>query len=500
MKDCVLSKIDSLKSLAVRPEVAVRLIDLGKDPEAELQDYVSLIESDTGLASKLIAYSNTSWFSPRYAITTVKRAVGMLGTTNVRSLAISYCVEGLHSRLKLERDDARAIWQASLCKASAAKLIAGAIDPAVEDEAFALALLQDVGVGLLAACDGESYVAALRQPGVPVEDQLALERELFGADHAEVGVRLARNLGLPEPYREQIEHHHAEPGMEESPPASQRAARLVAVLPHDMRAWHPEHLEPLHASLEAACPGHWPDGMTFLEQSQEQYQRLSGMLRESENDIDLVEALREMTAEAAEYTGHLVGQIQHMAEHHDRLTKLVDDVLMDQVSAEQRARHDALTSLYNRAGFIDHARDVIAHARENGLPLGVLIFDIDNFKQINDHDGHNAGDEALKAMAQRLRGCLEERDLACRWGGDEIVVLLPGRDREACIRAARRIKGGVEALPIQWNCRDIYLSISGGLRYVADLSEHEDLTDLVEEADHKLYSAKTTRKGTIITH
>ena len=354
-------------------------------------------------------------------------------------------------------------------------------------------------MGLLAACDGESYVAALRQPGVPVEDQLALERELFGADHAEVGVRLARNLGLPEPYLHIIEHHHIEPGAEQTLSASQRAARVVAVLPHDMRAWHPEHLEPLHACLEAACPGHWPDGMTFLEQSQEQYQRLSGMLRESENDIDLVEALREMTVEAAESTGHLVGQVQQLAEHHDRLTKLVDDVLMDQVSAEQRARHDALTSLYNRAGFIDHARDVIAHARENGLPLGVLIFDIDNFKQINDRHGHNAGDEALKALAQRLRDGIEERDLACRWGGDEIVVLLPGRDREACIRAARRIKDAIEGLPLHWNARDIYLSISGGLRWVADLSGYEDLTDLVEEADHKLYGAKTTHKGTIIS-
>jgi diguanylate cyclase (GGDEF)-like protein len=111
--------------------------------------------------------------------------------------------------------------------------------------------------------------------------------------------------------------------------------------------------------------------------------------------------------------------------------------------AEQRANTDTLTGLPNRRAFDDFLRTGQVAAMETGAPLSVLLIDIDHFKQFNDRFGHAVGDQVLRLMAGTLRERVREQDLPARYGGEELIAVLPGADLAVCEAVAERIRRSV---------------------------------------------------------
>jgi diguanylate cyclase (GGDEF)-like protein len=154
---------------------------------------------------------------------------------------------------------------------------------------------------------------------------------------------------------------------------------------------------------------------------------------------------------------------------------------------EHQAYHDSLTSLPNRASLqvrLDHA---VEAAQANGHALAVLMLDIDRFKEINDTMGHAIGDRVLIELGQRLRTSLDARDMLARFGGDEFVVLIEGRDGEQIVQVAEALCQ-VAALPIRIDAMELFLDASVGM---AVYPEH-GLTaeELLRRADIAMYDAK----------
>lgn len=104
--------------------------------------------------------------------------------------------------------------------------------------------------------------------------------------------------------------------------------------------------------------------------------------------------------------------------------------VMLQKKLEIQATHDALTGLPNRALLYDRIQHAIAEAKRRGLSVGVLYFDLDRFKLVNDSLSHQVGDELLKAVANRLKQCLRAEDTIARQGGDEFVMVVPNLTKE----------------------------------------------------------------------
>lgn len=149
---------------------------------------------------------------------------------------------------------------------------------------------------------------------------------------------------------------------------------------------------------------------------------------------------------------------------------------------------DALTGLFNRRYFDETLRRELAAITRHGMPVSVVMFDVDHFKVLNDTHGHAGGDDALKGLARMIRSGFRAGDVLCRYGGEEFAVILPGASLEDAWERSESFRRAVEQAEFSSNGRSLgRLTISLG---VAASTEFHDPDELVRAADVALYQAK----------
>jgi diguanylate cyclase (GGDEF)-like protein len=156
---------------------------------------------------------------------------------------------------------------------------------------------------------------------------------------------------------------------------------------------------------------------------------------------------------------------------------------------EHLSLSDPLTGLGNRRAFDEALAAELSRARRTGTPLGLVMLDVDHFKRFNDRHGHQAGDDALVSVARVLNEVARAEDRACRIGGEEFAVLLPGGDEAAAHALAERIRAGVAAAEAAER-----VTVSLG---VAATSGEHDADALVAAADARLYEAKRAGRNRV---
>jgi diguanylate cyclase (GGDEF)-like protein len=161
--------------------------------------------------------------------------------------------------------------------------------------------------------------------------------------------------------------------------------------------------------------------------------------------------------------------------------------------ARQLADLDALTGLHNRRYFHETLARECARAHRYERKLSLIIFDLDDFKEINDRIGHLAGDSVLSEAAERVRDVVRTADIACRVGGDEFAVILPESGIEDADQLYRRLLNAVSSRPIGQAGK---LFLSAG---VAELRAEDDPTTFFQRADDALYRAKEAGKGRVVS-
>jgi diguanylate cyclase (GGDEF)-like protein/PAS domain S-box-containing protein len=161
-----------------------------------------------------------------------------------------------------------------------------------------------------------------------------------------------------------------------------------------------------------------------------------------------------------------------------------------------RANHDSLTGLLNRSAMIERLQQEMARSNRDGRPLSVLMLDIDHFKQINDTHGHLVGDEVLCGVATRIREAMRPYDLVARFGGEELLVVVPGCDSAHARSIAERIRLTICAKPFQTTKGSIRVTISIGVAST-ETSGPQDLNGLISRADNALYEAKESGRNCV---
>jgi diguanylate cyclase (GGDEF)-like protein/PAS domain S-box-containing protein len=163
---------------------------------------------------------------------------------------------------------------------------------------------------------------------------------------------------------------------------------------------------------------------------------------------------------------------------------------------EALAVTDPLTSLLNRRGFFLQAQTIYARSQRPPDELAALMMDIDHFKNINDHYGHQAGDVVLEGVAARIRDHLRPTDLLARYGGEEFVALLPRTSQDTLQKIANRLNAAIREQPFEYKHHSIPVTISIGGAMLTAASR--SLDDLLTQADQAMYRAKAAGRNFVV--
>jgi len=159
---------------------------------------------------------------------------------------------------------------------------------------------------------------------------------------------------------------------------------------------------------------------------------------------------------------------------------------------------DDLTGLFNRRYLVRALESEFIRAIRYKRNFSVLLFDIDDFKQVNDRYGHSCGDTVLIKLASLIRRCLRNSDMVARYGGDEIAILLPETEKSMATEVAEKVRGLIEETSFEWNRESFNITCSIGIASAPD-DRIVDWNDLLDKADQALYRGKGTGKNIVFT-
>jgi diguanylate cyclase len=168
------------------------------------------------------------------------------------------------------------------------------------------------------------------------------------------------------------------------------------------------------------------------------------------------------------------------------------DVLRQSAINRHQATHDALTGLPNRSLFADLLGRTLAHAARTGQPVGVLVIDLDRFKDVNDSLGHHCGDLLLGQIGPRVQGALRPADTVARLGGDEFAVLLPDLDEAAVLAVAEHV---LTALHATFIIGELTVDLEASIGVAIAPAHGNSTDDVLRHADTAMYGAKDARAG-----
>ena len=534
---------DTLRALAgrssARPDALLELMKASDlDPEAVIR----AIEFEPALCGRVLAICHSVAGGGAKAITTVRRAVLHLGPKRVKALGMAYGVQLMAEALMLPDGLMKRFWQTTIWKAEGARLLADALCPELQDDAFMLGLLQDIGLPALLATDPGCFDDF---EAVENGDWLALETERFGMDHAVAGARLLAQWGVPDELCAAVATHHApDPADIAVRPELRIPCFTAALLPHQ-----PDRPldEPAFARLELLrgklLGDRFPATQDMLDAIA---RRALGRIDEREQpDTDnpaasAAQILAPILQTVARTTAELVGQsiagdacaaprpeppqsdaledLRHQA-YTDELTRLLSRRGFRQL-AEQRLASVRMAAANTAGGNAaantpgDAARPLFASANADrrihagaGTPAAddaspekprpqrgaacLIMLDLNKFKPINDTYGHAAGDRALRGIADTLRKCVRSTDVLGRLGGDEFVLLLDHIPEEAARRQAHRIHEQCSGFKVEVaEGVRVEIGFSLGAAWHPALDAHPSLDDLIGIADAAMYRAK----------
>jgi diguanylate cyclase (GGDEF)-like protein len=442
------------RNLPSLPAVAMQIVELAQQPEAELGQIARVISLDPALATKLLRIANSPLYASKRRVDNLRQALTLLGLNATLSLALGFTLDHSIQKPWGQRFDYRSVWRRSILAATACRCLGEWSGMPRSEDLMLAGLVQDIGILALGQLEPERYGQLLAGAGDNVR-LVELEREQFGTDHARIGARLATMWNLPEYLADAI-------GESESEHPRGEVALCVALSGPIADIWI--HPEPERMRLHAAglCEQHLGmDRMAFAELTAE----VSAAIPEISALFDINLAEPQRIAAILDHARELI-VIRNLKglQQASRDRSEAERLHLAALALRDRGRRDELTGLFNRGYFEERVEAEFAAAAANGWPLSLAVIDIDGFGAINQRDGSMVGDELLRNLAQVLAMNLRDSDVLARWGGDEFCVLLPGTPGPAALSLCKRTLEMLSRTPLaEQQDRIVRITVSIGL-------------------------------------
>ncbi len=500
MNDALLAKIEACPCLPSLPTVAVDVLNLIKSPDIEMRRLAEVIEKDPALVARLLRTVNSSYYGRSQKIATVNQALVTLGMHSVKTLVLGFSLVETLRDCAAAGFDHRRYWRHSFHTACAARNLARATRISEADELFVGGLLSGIGMLVMDATLGRRYGDVCRKVPSHV-DQASMEMDAFGTHHGEVGGFMAQKWKLPAELAGPIAWH-VEPYKAPDEQTS-RLARLIFVAERCADVFvDPEPAPAISdvrqylVELQGEATEGWADsllstiGQSTSEAAAAFEFNIGPEIRYEKILRDANEALVELTLA----TRHEADSMQKKA-HQLELAFQARERAMQ--ALRERATTDSLTGLANRAEFDRFLAEELANAAEAERPLALVMIDLDSFKQLNDTHGHPAGDAVLRHVGLLLRSAVTNEDLAARYGGEELALVLPNVNRASAGALAEHLRRTLAGHPIDVGGAKVVVTASFGVVAYEPQSLMDQPELLVRAADRALYHAKQSGRNRV---
>ncbi len=485
---------DQLPSLS---HVALEILRLSRDENSSMEDLAQVIKTDPVLTVKMLKTVNSSLFNLSREITSIGHAVNMLGMRSVRVLALSFSLADSVKGDEGGGFDFEAYWRRSLSHAVAARLIGGELNPLLAEEAFVSGLLADLGSVAAWRCAPEAYGEVIEEWQRHERSLQAIELEKFGDHHAALSGKLLSQWGLPETLCEAVRSHHG--GPEAGSSLLDRVVRASADLADLFcREIASTELDSVKTGV-IALTGIQPEKLEeILEHLDEHVQEAASMLSIQVGETVDYARLQIDAAQQLAQLSMMADVDLRASNQREEEVRLEAERLQDEKAAIlEVASTDGLTKLANRAAFDKRLGEEIQHAQAEGRPLGLIMLDVDHFKNFNDTHGHRAGDEVLRSVGSIMDEVVKGLGFAARYGGEEFAVIAPGREDEGLLEIAEDLRRSIEERVVEFEGKQLRVTASLGAVSHAPQGSPEESDALVEAADQNLYKAKQAGRNRV---
>ncbi len=478
------------RDLPTLAPLAMEVIRLADDDDASMKDMADVISSDPGLAARLLRLANSAAYSRGREVTNLPMAATLLGMRTLKMVTLGF---SLVANVTTDRFDCSILWRRSLATAVLAQRLTSEVDPGRADDAFAAGLLANIGK--LALAEEPMYVEAVATAGPWMTPQQ--ERELLGFTSDEVTARILAGWELPTLFVDAVRSRDdRSDGRAPSPlggvlEVADAAAALILGDDADDKAGALDRLTIATATHLGMTVG---DIERVIDQVGPELDEMARMF-----DLDVIspssveEIVSAAQARLVRFSIEATSQLSQEQQRNQELTAHNLRLLV-------LASTDTLTGLPNRRTFDAYLAGQVAgrmrHPRHT--QLGLVLFDVDRFKDVNDRFGHGVGDEVLREIGRRLRTCTRQSELVARIGGEEFALVLPDVTVEELQGAAERMRSLIGDEPIETRAGSLQVTVSVGASCIHTPGDDAAVT-LSKAADDAIYRSKAGGRNRVST-
>ena len=485
MNEQLVNKVRQCPSLPSMPAIALQVIELAQKEQADIAEIARIISKDPALSSKILRTVNSSFYGRSQSIGTISHALVILGLQSVKTLVLGFSLVSHLNKSRGKGFNHLVYWRRSVYAATAARALAGKLQLVHSEECFLAALLADIGMLMLDQVLGNQYSDI--HAAVTNHEQLAeAEQQTLGMTHADTTKILAQQWKLPPVLAVPMACHHCPDSVTD--PMLRRLTDVIWLAGRCADVFVDEHAAESITAVRKFC----------LDKYQIPEVDCDAMLDEICKRTKEVASLFEVSiSEATSYESILKKANETLVELTLRTQQQAATLEQQNIKLQVQATTDSLTGLANRAHFDRFLDEQFAAAARCAKPLSLLLLDVDHFKLVNDRQGHPVGDRVLSSLGRLLKSAARATDLAARYGGEEMTLVMPGTARATAAAIAESIRRAIAAKPILCGDRPVPVTVSVGVATYEPKGPFREAAHLVKAADLAVYAAKHSGRNCV---